>query len=139
MLDLEDPAVATSPTFGCGLFAVGAAEETAALEETEAETTGEETGAAGKDSTTEVVVGAASVVVGLTVCIDAIGSETAAVVVAVGVMSLARASKYPGHVGLLNMLITQGSTEYFRLKLTLITSGPYGPAQPLLSLPIKPY
>jgi hypothetical protein len=33
--------------------------------------------------------------------------------------NLAKASKYPEHVGLYNGLVAHGSTEYFKLKFTL--------------------
>jgi hypothetical protein len=39
--------------------------------------------------------------------------------VAVFGSNLFNASKYPGHVGLYIGLVIHGSTEYFRLKLTL--------------------
>jgi hypothetical protein len=53
--------------------------------------------------------------------------------------NLFNASKYPEQVGLYNGLLAHGSTEYFKLKLTLYISGPYGPCQKLLSLPMNPY
>jgi hypothetical protein len=42
-------------------------------------------------------------------------------------------------VGEYSGLEAHGSTLYFKLKLTLYISGPYVPAQKLLSLPTKPY
>jgi hypothetical protein len=51
------------------------------------------------------------------------------------------ANAYPGQVGLDNGSLIHGSglTVYFKLKLTFIISGPYGPTQKLLSLPTNPY
>jgi len=57
----------------------------------------------------------------------------------VGLVNLLIACKYPGQVGEDIGFETQGSIEYFNEKDMLVTSGPYGPAQLLLSLPIKPY
>jgi hypothetical protein len=43
--------------------------------------------------------------------------------------NLASASRYPGQVGDDNTFTEHGSTLYFKLKFTFVTSGPYGPNQ----------
>ena len=65
--------------------------------------------------------------------------EVSATTVVTPGVNLANASRYPGQVGLYMGLVAQGSTLYFKLKLTPMISGPYVPAQKLLSLPTKPY
>jgi hypothetical protein len=73
-----------------------------------------------------VVDGTLLVTVGTTVTTSTTGAATG--VVGAGVLAFIAAIK-PGHVGLLVGSVAQGSTRYFKLKLTLAISGPYGPAQ----------
>jgi hypothetical protein len=54
-------------------------------------------------------------------------------------VNFANASKYPAQEGLDRTFVAHGSTLYFKLKFTAVISGPYGPVQKLLSLPINPY
>ena len=112
------PATATSPIFGCGLFADGAGLLAAANAGGGAEFGG---GGGGAEASCGLPGGGGGLPGGggaeASYGLPGGGGAEASSNDVVGV-NLARACKYPGQVGELSTLIAHTSTEYFRLKFT---------------------